>query len=111
MCESCWIDYGSPAIVTDKTLQAADLIAAVYCYSLVGGNAHIVLDDWNLEDEHVMFCMEEVRSNQFGYSDEQIEAELKCLLALYDMSSVDERASALAIFQGFVREEAADGNA
>jgi len=50
MCKGCWEEAGSPAIINTKTRAVAKLIDDVYSYSGAGGNAHIVVDDWNLED-------------------------------------------------------------
>ena len=33
------------------------LAPEVYEYSAVGGNLHIVLDDYNIEDSHILWCL------------------------------------------------------
>lgn len=34
------------------------LMADIYKFSCVGGNAHIVTDDGNVEDEHIRWCLD-----------------------------------------------------
>lgn len=99
MCHGCWQEYGSPAIVNEKTLAAARAIEEVYEWSSVGGNLHVVLDDWNIENEHVQFCCDEVQKVSG-----QLEAEKECLTLLAKMN-LKERASALAIYEGFVKKD------
>jgi hypothetical protein len=100
---------------------AAAAIAEVYEHSCVGGNLHIVLDDWNLEDGNLEFCdgcitgagqmplepdaheahqryNREKRDNPDP--PEQLAAERRC----HDLLKVlteEERASALALNDGF----------
>lgn len=110
MCEGCYEDYGRPTIVTDRTLAAAELIRQVYEYSIVGGNLHIVVDDWNLEDDDLEFCLKEIakggRSDP-NYSDEcdskeQLVIEERCCKLLANMS-LEERVSALALHDGYLK--------
>jgi len=82
----------------DRILHIADLIAAVYSYHSGGGNAHIALDDGNIEDPHIDFCLAATERNEWGDPDAQIEAERRCLLALRDLSP-DERATALTFYE------------
>jgi len=91
MCFECWDDAGRPAIVNDRTVRAAKLIAAVFEESAVGGKLHVLIDDWNEGNEIVEFCRGVIET----------EAERECLNAI-DLLSVDERISALAIHEGFV---------
>ena len=99
MCYGCWKDkYGKPEIVNELTVSAAKEIEKVYSYNCGGGDAHIVIDDWNLSDENIEWCIENAK-------DEDIEAResaLYCLRILREMT-IDERASALAIHDGFVK--------
>jgi len=106
MCASCWIDAGRPQTDTPEIRGAAALVAPVYGFSCVGGNLHIVLDDWNLEDSHLDFCDEQIKKG--GHtpiwgsepdSPEQLEAEGKCLAAFRKLSEQD-RYSAMALAEG-----------
>lgn len=104
MCQSCWDELDQPRIVNDLTESVATMISEVYDYHEVGGHAHIVLDDWNLEDEHIDYCLDVV--NKGGHDDEevtqdQLKVEKACLEALKQMT-LEERASALAIYYGFI---------
>ncbi len=100
MCNGCWEEYGNPRLKTPLVLEAQPLIRAVYDWHLAGGNLHIVLDDWNLEDANLDFCEKQVRTPDPDVPPEQIEAETKCL-AVFRKMSEDERASALALYEGF----------
>jgi hypothetical protein len=112
MCEGCYEEYGRPAIITDRTLAAAELVRQVYDYSGVGGNLHIVLDDWNIEDDNLEFCAKEIAAG--GYFDpkypderatsEQLDVEKRCCDALARMT-LAERASALALYDGYLKLE------
>lgn len=104
MCRNCWLEYGAPRVVNKKTLAARDLIAAVYEGHAAGGNAHIVIDDWNLEDEHVHYCRGCSDASQDD--EEQCDAETACLGALLKLTE-DERASALAMYDDFFDPEKA----
>lgn len=102
MCKGCYIEMASPSIVNERTQDAAKLIARVYEFSCVGGNAHIVLDDWNLEDHHVDWCLSDaLTQNVHEAGADQLSAERACLVAMRALS-MDERASALAIYEGFL---------
>lgn len=108
MCYGCYEEYGFPKIVTESTLAAAEAAKKVYEFSCVGGNLHIVLDDWNIEDESLEFCRQSIIRVRAGtpgqYDDtepEQVDAEDGCLKLLEAMS-IQERASALALWNEFL---------
>jgi hypothetical protein len=65
MCYECWEEEGKPQIDTPAVREAAAAVGAVYELNGVGGNLHIVLDDWNLEDGSVEFCDRQI-ANQPG---------------------------------------------
>lgn len=102
MCESCYQDYESPRIITEQTIEAGRLISAVYRHHAAGGNAHSVLDDWNLEDSSINFCLEYIKKNEDGDSEEKLRDEKDCLELLLTMTE-QERASALAMFDGYLK--------
>jgi hypothetical protein len=89
MCEGCYRDYGSPK-PDDAARAVVPLIDAVYDDGGVGGGLHVVVDDWNLEDEHLIWCLGQ------GLS----EDERQCAEALLALS-LEQRAAALAIYDGF----------
>lgn len=111
MCYGCYEEYGSPAIVTDATKRVAELCGQLYEIAPVGGNCHIVTDDWNLEDSHIEFCRQQVANGgwpdeltgeNYNYDPAQLAIERELLELMAPMSEA-ERASALGIWDGFVK--------
>lgn len=121
MCFGCWEDAGKPAIDTPAVRAAALAIAEVYEHSCVGGNLHIVLDDWNIEDGNLEFCRQCIegagvmplgdhaidmhhRYNETKRANpdppEQLAAERRCH-DLFAALTEEERAAALALNDGF----------
>lgn len=98
MCEGCYAEFGFPKVVNGDTLHAAGLMAKVYEFSCVGGNLHCELDDWNIDD---VFFKDEFKPYDVGVSAEQLAAERECFDALKAMS-LDDRASALALYDKFL---------
>lgn len=90
MCSGCWAEAGAPVVDTPAVREAARLVAALFEHSAVGGTAHVVVDDWNLEDEHLEWCMGQSVAGS---------PEAKCLDALRLLGPA-ERASALALQAG-----------
>lgn len=102
MCEACYIEFGSPKIVSEQTRRAAYMVGKVYEHSCVGGNAHVVFDDWNLEDGSIRYCLDVAIPDSPDDPPEKIEAE-RTALNTFMALSMDERASALAIHDGFIK--------
>jgi len=91
VCEGCWREYGSPREINARVLEASRLAEKCDEY----GPLHILIDDWNLENDHFPFLRAE--AEKVGAKDD---------LALLDMlapMSEDERATVLAIREGFIR--------
>lgn len=100
MCYGCWEEYNKPSIINERTKKAALLIKQVYDHSLSGGNLHIIVDDFNIEDHHIAFCALYILKN--GEENAiKLQAEVECLDAFLEMS-VEERASALAIYEEWI---------
>jgi hypothetical protein len=59
MCKTCWEEDGAYSIINERTKKGAELIEALYISEDggVGGYAHIVVDDWNLEDGNIDSCL------------------------------------------------------
>ena len=91
MCYGCYEEYGEPQIDTPQVREAAARINAVFDECLTGGNWHVVIDDWNLEDDCVGSCMEAA----------DLTTAEKALGEVLPMLSLDERASALALADGY----------
>src|SRR5690348_1783765 len=60
MCCGCWEDEGSPRIDNERVRGVQPLIEAVYKHNGVGGNLHIVLDDNNIDDGDLAFCLGQI---------------------------------------------------
>lgn len=127
MCYGCWEEAGKPTIDTPAVRAAAAAIAEVYEHSCVGGNLHVVLDDWNLEDGNLEFCdgciqgagqmplEPDAHEMHHQYNErkaadpdppDQLAAERRCHDLLKPLTE-DERASALALHEGFWKVEEA----
>lgn len=79
--------------MSEKILAAVKAGAEVYKYSCVGGNAHIVLDDGNLGDSCLKFCLEQSRSSTDpDYTKEQLAAEQECLSTMLGLTELERRA-------------------
>lgn len=112
MCISCYhTEYGAPVALTEKALAAVPLIQAVYAAEGSGGNLHIVLDDWNIEDDSVAYCarrLAEGGHRSAGWPDDayaqQLVVERTCVAAFSAMT-VEERATALALHDGFITRD------
>ena len=103
MCQYCFDEYTphTQPPTTAKIRHVANLIADVYEFSTVGGSLHVILDDWNLEDEHFPFTEAWIEKNAAENGPAQVAAERACLAALKPMT-LGERAVSLATYWGFV---------
>lgn len=97
MCYHCYKEYGEPKIINDTTKSVASLIKIIYSFSPVGGHAHAVFDDWNIDDLTIKRCLYDIR---FA-SDDQSKIERNCLREFKKLNT-QERASALALFEGWI---------
>lgn len=78
-----------------KATQATTMVFEMVGAS--GGELHIVLDDWNVEDDNIMYCKREidrlVESKAITDSDQKIYMDcIDCLMGL----SEEERISAVS---------------
>lgn len=88
MCYSCWEDdYAKPEIETPTIRALVPLIQKANPY----GALHIVIDDWNLDDDDLAYC--ETCTNLTDLDRE--------IINLMRSISVEERASAMAFADGF----------
>jgi len=104
MCKGCWERYGEPKIVNESVLAATEAVYNVYDYVEMGGELHVQLDDWNLED-HFFDESQYCRLAEHPLWTEHMSllnaaklrlAEVQCFLLFRDLS-IEERASALAL--------------
>lgn len=105
MCYSCWEGYGSPTSDNPQIRECAKLIDDLYNYPEggVGGNLHIITDDWNIDDEHIQFCQDQVDKNDYDIPYGQLATE-KRILELMTPMLIDERASVLGRKWNFIKE-------
>lgn len=107
MCINCWVEVGSPNIVNEKTKNAAELITELYeqedCG--VGGYAHIVVDDWNLDDNSIDYCIGVAKKGEGDYENISEEGRQACLTTLNYLKqlSKEERYSAMAIHSNYIQ--------
>lgn len=130
MCVTCWKYRGEPKIDTPEIRRVADLIKWVYGeVSPVGGPLHIVIDDWNLDDGCIQWCIDNTIKGENGWAklykniaedavdtgQDPAVAVKECKDKLMDLATSmlkmteEERASALALRDGFWGEESSDG--
>lgn len=99
MCIDCWNDHGSPAIWNEDVRKAVELIREIYRNDEMGNPLHVVLDDWNIEQDEFIEVYE-------GAGAESIPAAAvqaaKSLAPVFLELTVEERASALAYAHGFL---------
>ncbi len=102
MCLSCWQERGSPAVDTPAVREAARAVRWLYEFAGAGGGMHIVVDDWNLDDD-IAWCLDPLQ-NLSHHSEDPAERALEIYagLALLVLSE-EERASALALNDGWWR--------
>ena len=60
MCKQCWEEAGNPRIDNPEVRKAQQLISELYEIHSSGGDLHIVLDDWNVDNESLKFCYYEI---------------------------------------------------
>jgi hypothetical protein len=101
VCRDCWDEEGSPAIDTPGVRLAASAVRELFVWCPVGGALHIVVDDWNVEDHHLTWCLAPEQMTQYGADEpEGRAAEHFAGLALLPLTE-EERLSALALEEGF----------
>lgn len=104
MCYNCYKEYGSPKVISDKVRDAVELVTKYDSASYCG--LHIVVDDWNLEDEHVVWCLKSISlPEEVSGLTERSEEEKTAIVELGTLlliMTIAERATALAINEGYV---------
>ncbi len=107
MCQVCWAELGAPADWNAAVATGVRLAREVYKQprGSAGGNLHIVLDDWNLENDNIRYCMD---TNEIVLPGRTIDTTLtpverECAEHFLTMS-MDERGSVLAVLDNYVGE-------
>lgn len=93
MCQGCFAQYNNPT-PSPEALALAPLLASLFPNG--GGGAHIVVEDWNLEDSNILWCMNEW---------EEITPHEKGVLGKLLLLSEPQRAAALAWAEGWYPEQ------
>lgn len=106
MCYGCYEEAGKPKILNEEVKKAADLIGKLYEHPDcgAGGYAHVVTDDWNLEDGSIDFCIKEAEKGEYDIDEEGRQLCLSILNQLKSLSK-DERYSSLALADGFINPD------
>ena len=102
MCIGCWNELGRPAAFTANTAKAVAAVRRLYTINDFGGEAHIVTEDWNIKDEHVAWCLDNLDTED-RFPEE--EAASRAALNLLRPMSEAQRATVLAIHEGFLPAE------
>lgn len=112
MCYGCYEEAGKPAISNEKTKKAAELARKIYendsCGA--GGYAHVVTDDWNLDDENVDFSIKAAKDKEYERIPEKARQDCLTFLEFFKELTMDERASAMAMVDGFIDENGKEIN-
>lgn len=109
MCQNCVIESGVTPIVNDQVRACVELIRQVYEYHSAGGYAHIVFDDYNIEDGHIDGCIQDAINGTLDhlYSDDDQEwlSVAKPItieaLKVFKALSESERYGALMLVDGY----------
>jgi hypothetical protein len=106
MCYDCWKNkYNAPKIINENVKKTIDLIQEIYKTESTGGDCHIVLDDFNIENDHIQWCIDWINRNEIPEIGPEVKAiELECMNLMLTMS-IDERAIALALADGYINEK------
>lgn len=102
MCQGCYLEYGQPSLNSKEINRAAQLIRIIYQESGTGGPLHSILDDWNLENEHIEFHENWLTEREANYSNRLAQSSRE-LLEIFKKMTVPERASSLAHAEGFIK--------
>lgn len=107
MCEDCWSKYGKPTIDNQLVRQLRDAIEIVYGFNPAGGSLHIILDEWNIEDSSIEFCERYIAENPTTVDEDSF---YRHVLSLLREATLEERASALAMYHGFTPQPQSDAH-
>lgn len=89
MCCGCYAEAGWPRDFTPEVVRAATLINKTDEF----GPLHIIVGDWNLEDDHIAYCA--------AIDEPKSDAE-RCLIQLLLPMTMLERATAMALADGYL---------
>lgn len=103
MCQGCYKSYGSPNVRSRKTAQVVRLINKLNNAGQLKGPAFDVVAEWCLDDEAVAEGIQDcLRQDPEDPEDaEEVGRAFVLLTQLLGMT-VDERATAMAIYWGYL---------
>lgn len=111
MCYGCWVEAKKPTKIPPTGRLCSALISRLYDmpHGGVGGNLHIITDDWNLKDSNIAFCIgwvisaieDEPESEYVIVDPAQNEVELAICLLLERMTEA-ERYATMALQDGII---------
>ena len=99
MCQSCWVDAGCPNMDTPGIRAALPVLKEYEEVCGSGGACHIIVDDWNVEDSHLIWCGSEKGGRRFSEGQEERAVTDRLIEAMMPLS-VPERYSLLALDEG-----------
>ena len=94
MCDQCVRDHGGLAQATPEIIAAARAIERAYEFAPTGGRGHVVLDDYNVGDEIVDWCLGP-ECDQYSDRPEEDAAVMEALRLVRALPSERERATAI----------------
>lgn len=95
-----WQDLGCPEVITTATLAVADAFEHLNNCMSQTGNLFDILNGWKVDDNSLTKCRINIaRSPTYDEGQLQIEYEI---LDTMQMMTLDERLSAMAIYEGVV---------
>lgn len=99
MCRGCWEEYGKPMENAPGIKELVEAIEDVYEFvSSNGGPLHVILDDWNIDDDNVN---NECYDEWVDKEEDDPQGLGRMCLDLLRAAPLSQRASALAFYDGF----------
>lgn len=95
-----WADLGRPEVVTTATLAVADAFEHLNNCMSQTGNLFDILNDWRVDNDALTTCRIRIARSP-TYDEGQLEIERE-ILDTMQMMSLEERLSAMAIYEGVV---------
>lgn len=111
MCESCWEENGSPKIDNARVRFVSDLIKSLYESHASGGHAHVIVDDFNVSDDTIVWSFNDIMDQAEKLDPSDMECNpveiVKSAFVICAMLFLtrEERASALALHDGYWKPE------
>lgn len=68
--------------MNNKVDRIYELAKCVYNYHLAGGHFHLVLDDGNIANSHILYCLESALNEESDIDLKEVYMELGILLLL-----------------------------